>query len=70
MVCTVSHCFRVGQVPGTFMSIPYPLLSHLWPPQTQVEDFEAAERALRRHGVEYSRFLLPGGLFCDTCMCD
>ncbi|KAI7839499.1 hypothetical protein COHA_006766 [Chlorella ohadii] len=25
----------------------------------EVEDFEAAERSLRRHGVEYSRFLLP-----------
>lgn len=27
----------------------------------QVEDFEEAERTLRRHGVEYARFVLPGG---------
>jgi hypothetical protein len=27
----------------------------------EVEDFEEAEAALRRHGVEYSRHVLPGG---------
>lgn len=35
-----------------------------WPSRAkapQVEDFEEAERALRRHGVEYTRFVLPGG---------
>lgn len=36
------------------------------PPSQQaleVEEFEEAERALRRHGVEYSRHVLPG----DSC---
>jgi hypothetical protein len=26
----------------------------------QVEDFDEAERMLQRHGVEYSRHVLPG----------
>lgn len=40
----------------------------------QVEDFEEAERTLRRHGVEYSRFVLPGRwvdgavLFVGSCV--